>query len=99
VQSIPVTTVDSWVTISGTARRVRIPAGTPVDYVARVDPTRLPDIVRSSFILNLISDEGVFKRMLRNNKAPDFILDKGHTFGSAMADADKWALIEFLKTF
>ena len=48
VQSIPVTTVESFVTISGTTRKVRIPAGTPVDYVARVDPTRLPDIVRSS---------------------------------------------------
>jgi mono/diheme cytochrome c family protein len=99
VQSIPVTTVDSWVTISGTARRVKIPAGTPVDYVARVDPTRLPDIVRNSFILNLISDEGVFKRMLRNNKAPDFVLDKGHTFGSQLSDDQKWALIEYLKTF
>ncbi|MEZ5287233.1 MAG: hypothetical protein R2712_21015 [Vicinamibacterales bacterium] len=99
VQSIPVTTVESWVTVSGTERRVRIPAGTPVDYVARVDPTRLPDIVRRSRLLNLISDEGVFKRMLRNNKAPDFVLDKGHTFGADLPDADKWALIEYLKTF
>jgi hypothetical protein len=99
VQSIPVTTVETWVTISGTDRRVKIPAGTPVDYVARVDPTRLPDIVRRSGLLNLISDRGVFRRMLRNNKAPDFILDKGHTFGSQLADTDKWALIEYLKTF
>jgi len=98
-QSIPVTTVESWVTISGTTRRVRIPAGTPVDYVARVDPSRLPDIVRRSGLLNLISDEGVFKRMLRNNKAPDFVLDEGHLFGADMPDADKWALIEYLKTF
>jgi hypothetical protein len=99
VQSIPVTTVESFVTISGTARRVRIPAGTPVDYVARVDPTRLPEIVRNSFLLNLFSDEAVFRRMLRNNKAPDFILDRGHAFGSSLSDDDKWALIEFLKTF
>jgi mono/diheme cytochrome c family protein len=99
VQSIPVTTEDSWVTISGTTRRVKIPAGTPVDYVARVDPTRLPDIVRNGFLLNLISDEGVFRRMLRNNKAPDFVLDRGHTFGSQLQDDRKWALIEFLKTF
>jgi mono/diheme cytochrome c family protein len=97
-QSIPVTTVDSWVTISGTTRRVRIPAGTPVDYVARVDPTRLPEIVRDGPILNFFSDEAIFRRMLRNNKAPDFVLDKGHTFGAALPDADKWALIEFLKT-
>jgi len=99
VQSIGVTTVESSVTISGTTRRVRIPAGTPVDYVARVDPTRLPDIVRNSFLLNLFSDEAVFRRMLRNNKAPDFILDHGHTFGSGLADEEKWALIEYVKTF
>ncbi len=99
VQSIPVTTVDSTVFISGTKRSVRIPAGTPVDYVARVDPTRLPDIVRNTVILNLISDETVFRRMLSNNKAPDFILDRGHTFGSQLEDADKWGLIEYLKTF
>jgi hypothetical protein len=99
VQSIPVTTVDSTVFISGTKRSVRIPAGTPVDYVARVDPTRLPDIVRNTSILNLISDESLFRRMLSNNKAPDFILDRGHTFGSQLQDADKWALIEYLKTF
>ena len=99
VQSIPVTTVDSSVTISGTTRRVRIPAGTPVDYVARVDPTRLPDIVRNSVLLNLFSDESVYRRMLRNNLAPDFILDRGHTFGGQLADDEKWALIEYLKTF
>jgi hypothetical protein len=99
VQSIPVTTVDSWVTISGTSRKVRIPAGTPVDYVARVDPTRLPDIVRRSVLLNFFSDESIYRRMLRNNAAPDFVLDRGHVFGAQLGDADKWALIEFLKTF
>lgn len=99
VQSVGVTTVDSWVTVSGTTRRVMIPAGTPVDYVARVDPTRLPDIIRRSRLLNLISDGRLVKRMLANNKAPDFVLDRGHTFGSGLSDAEKWALIEFLKTF
>src|SRR5690606_35205529 len=89
-QSIPVTTVDSFVTISGTTRRVRIPAGTPVDYVARVDPTALPDIIRDSGLLNLFSDETIFRRMLSNNKAPDFILDRGHTFGADLSDAEKW---------
>ena len=85
VQSIPVTTVESSVTISGTSRKVRIPAGTPVDYVARVDPTRLPDIVRSSVLLNFFSDEAIYRRMLRNNAAPDFVLDRGHVFGSGLS--------------
>ncbi len=99
VQSIPVTTVDSSVQISGTSRRVRIPAGTPVDYVARVDPTRLPDVIRNSSLLNFFSDEAIYRRMIRNNAAPDFVLDRGHIFGSSLSDDDKWALIEFLKTF
>jgi hypothetical protein len=70
-----------------------------VDYVARVDPTRLPDIVRNSPLLNLFSDEAIYRRMLRNNLAPDFVLDRGHTYGAQLPDADKWALIEYLKTF
>ena len=32
------------------------------------------------------------------NKCPDFIEDKGHTFGANLEDADKRALIEYLKT-
>jgi hypothetical protein len=70
-----------------------------VDYVARVDPTRLPDIVRNSSLLNLFSDEAIYRRMLRNNLSPDFVLDRGHTYGAQLADADKWALMEYLKTF
>ena len=31
--------------------------------------------------------------------APDFIEDRGHTFGDKLPDADKHALIEFMKTF
>lgn len=33
------------------------------------------------------------------NSCPDFIEDKGHYFGTVLPDADKRALIEFLKTF
>ena len=33
------------------------------------------------------------------NKCPDFIEDKGHYFGTELPDADKRALIEFVKTF
>jgi hypothetical protein len=70
-----------------------------VDYVARVDPTRLPAIVRDTKILDLISDEALFERMMSYNLAPDFVTDRGHTFGATLSDADKWALIEYLKTF
>ena len=33
------------------------------------------------------------------SKCPDYIVNKGHYFGSNLADDDKRALIEFLKTF
>jgi hypothetical protein len=34
---------------------------------------------------------------MRNNVAPDFVLDRGHTFGAELSDADKRALIAYLK--
>jgi hypothetical protein len=36
--------------------------------------------------------------LLAVSKCPDFVTDRGHTFGSTLPDADKLALIEFLKT-
>jgi hypothetical protein len=37
--------------------------------------------------------------LLSLNKCPDLVINRGHTFGNTLADADKNALIEFLKTF
>ena len=36
--------------------------------------------------------------LLAANKCPDFVEDKGHYFGTDLADNDKRALIEYLKT-
>ena len=36
--------------------------------------------------------------LLSVSKCPDFIINKGHYFGSNLGDDDKNALIEFLKT-
>ena len=103
VRSIAVTTTDSTVTISGTTRNLRIPMGTPVDYVARVDPTELARLVARlpavNLVLKLTPDDVLLSSLLTRNLAPDFIADRGHTFGAELPDADKRALIEFLKTF
>jgi hypothetical protein len=37
--------------------------------------------------------------LLKINKSPDFVQDRGHLFGTELSDDDKRALIEFLKTF
>jgi hypothetical protein len=52
----------------------------------------------------------VFKNLvpelLALSKCPDFVVNKGHYFGTdlfkeepGLSDDDKWALIEYLKTF
>ena len=43
--------------------------------------------------------KNVVPDLLSVSKCPDFIVNKGHYFGSNLSDADKEALIEFLKTF
>jgi hypothetical protein len=37
--------------------------------------------------------------LLPLSKCPDYVVNRGHYFGSNLSDDDKWALIEFLKTF
>ena len=37
--------------------------------------------------------------LLEMSKCPDFIVNRGHLFGTTLPDDDKRALIEFLKTF
>jgi hypothetical protein len=37
--------------------------------------------------------------LMSQNQSPDFIQDHGHTFGSQLPDAQKRALIEYMKTF
>ncbi len=41
----------------------------------------------------------VVKELYGLNSCPDFIEDKGHYFGTDLPDADKRALIEYIKTF
>jgi hypothetical protein len=102
-----------------------IPAGTPVNLIANINP--LPesmgwydsisyDVKLLKVILKLkhdlkslpdgVTDEqvrAVFTKdvpdLLSVNKCPDFIVNKGHYFGSNLSDDDKYSLIEFLKTF
>lgn len=44
-------------------------------------------------------ESDVVRALYALNSCPDFIEDRGHYFGTDLPDADKRALIEFLKTF
>lgn len=47
----------------------------------------------------VFKDGSLISQMLELSKCPDFIVNKGHYFGTNLSDPDKNALIEFLKTF
>jgi len=42
---------------------------------------------------------GLVPDLLKISKCPDFVLDRGHYFGTTLPDQDKRALIEYMKTF
>ena len=89
-----------------------IPAGTPINLLANLEP-KLEDWVRLipeakawwlAQKLNPDSDatKQLTKKMvgdlLKASKCPDLIEDRGHEYGKELPDADKRALIEYLKT-
>jgi hypothetical protein len=53
---------------------------------------KLDDAQAAQVMKNLIPD------LMELSKCPDLVEDKGHRFGADLGDADKEALIEFLKT-
>jgi cytochrome c5 len=87
-----------------------VPKGTPIKLLANLDPRETPRILQQklnselggkvlSSLVKLVPDDVLAPLLLKNNKIPDFIEDHGHEFGKDLADEDKHALIEFLKTF
>lgn len=83
--------------------KLPIPKGTPINLLANIN---IRDAIASFDLRNAIKDlrleggpKGRIERvLLRANNSPDFIEDRGHTFGSELSDEDKRALIEFVKT-
>lgn len=82
---------------------VCIARNTPIDVIANVDVVTPEYFRRDNFFTRLfchITGTGALNGLfLLSDNAPDFVQDRGHTFGSHLPDADKRALIEYLKTF
>lgn len=84
--------------------RVPIPQGMPVNLLANLN---IRDAIAQLDLRNALKDlrpEGgprgkLVRVLLRANESPDFVEDRGHTFGSELPDEDKHALVEFVKTF
>jgi hypothetical protein len=82
---------------------VCIARNTPIDLIANVDVVTPGTFRQNNFLSRLLCRitgtghlNGLF---LLVDNAPDFVEDRGHTFGSSLSDDDKNALIEYLKTF
>ncbi|HEY9605508.1 MAG TPA: hypothetical protein V6C85_28140 [Allocoleopsis sp.] len=87
--------------------KLPIPEGTPVNLLANINLreaiTRLDLTTALKGLKNVDFSAGpkakVASVLLQANESPDFVEDRGHTFGSELSDDDKKALIEFVKTF
>jgi hypothetical protein len=103
VQSMLVTSTDSKYTARD-GSELDVPAGTPVKLAASVDPNKLIRLGKGGnwltrFLESIFGGKILWNGLLADNLAPDFIEDRGHTFGSNLPDDDKRALIEYMKTF
>lgn len=80
-----------------------IARNTPVDEITNIQVAPRKSMHRSKVLDSVLcgitgsgAANGLF--LLKDN-VPDFVQDRGHTFGAEMPDADKRALIEYMKTF
>jgi hypothetical protein len=76
---------------------------TPIDLIVNFRVAPRDHFRRDKLLDNLIcriTRSGVVNALfLPMDNAPDFVQDRGHTFGAELADADKRALIEYMKMF
>jgi len=81
---------------------VCIARNTPIDVLANVDLVTPEKFREDNFwtrlFCHLTGTGGLNGLFLLADNAPDFVQDRGHTYGSKLPDADKRALIEYLKT-
>jgi hypothetical protein len=116
----PLTYAQPWLFSEGGLEIGPIPRGTPINLLSNIDLEQraklLPLLVRAKNDLKSLprgaGDEearkvfaDLVKPLLEVSKCPDFVVDRGHYFGTdyfseepGLSDADKRALVGFLKT-
>ncbi len=102
IKSILKTTTKSDIIVNGDMRYQGVPAGTPIKLFANINTAELSGLERQGWFIKflncLLGRRSVDALLLEKNLAPDFVEDRGHTFGSQLKDAEKRALIEYVKT-
>ncbi len=76
---------------------------TPIDLITNIQVAPRENSARNELLDNVlcgITGSGAVNGLfLLMDTVPDFVQDRGHTFGAALPDADKRALMEYMKTF
>jgi hypothetical protein len=76
---------------------------TPVDLITNIRVAPRDHFGRNRLLDNLLcrvtGSGAVNPLFLLMDNAPDFVQDRGHNYGAELADADKRALIDYMKTF
>lgn len=62
-------------------------------------PAELADPQVQTHVENVVRDTGLIDTLVGVSKCPDYVVNKGHHFGSDLSDVDKDALIAYLKRF
>jgi mono/diheme cytochrome c family protein len=75
----------------------KVPAGTPVNLYANLPVGRLPHALLAHVRLR-DDPRALAQALLSMSACPDLVEDSGHIYGKDLPDADKEALIAFLKT-
>jgi hypothetical protein len=83
--------------------RLCVARNTPIDLIANVHVAPREHFERDKLLDNLVcqvTGSGAANALfLLMDNAPDFVEDRGHTYGAGLADEDKRALIAYMKTF
>lgn len=65
----------------------------------------IPEDATNAEAIKIFREHQIVEDLLKVNKCPDFVVNRGHYFGTdyfkeepGLSDEDKWALVEFLKT-
>jgi hypothetical protein len=76
---------------------------TPIDLITNVHVAPGEHFRRSRFLdilmCQITGSRAMNALFLPMDNAPDFVQDRGHLYGAELADADKRALIEYMKMF
>jgi hypothetical protein len=82
---------------------VCVAKNTPIDLIANIQVAPREHFGQIKFLDNLlcqITGSGAMNALfLLADNAPDFVQDRGHDYGARLGDADKRALIDFMKMF